>query len=1022
VFELVCSQIKNPVWTVVFLLVSLFSSVVAADEPVEVNLSDSERQWLQEHQDIVIAYDGDFPPYSAKLPVGDFQGYAVDVVKIIEQRLGIKFKVYPDGVWKNLYDAAKKREVDVVVTMNPIPERRQWFIFSDDYIFLSTTLFARVNDHRFPSASKISLARISLVEGYAGNASLLESFPDTTPVLFQSMTEALSAVNEGEADIYFGPDNIANYLLREHDIQNVEAKFIYEQNVSEQTFGIRNDWPELAPIINKALASITRQEWDSLNKQWIEGEREKLNLTSEERAWLAAHPVIRVHNEKDWPPWNFNRGNQPMGYSIDYMNLITKRLGIRVEYITGPDWNEFLDLIRNKDLDVMLNLSYTEEREKYINYTDGYLTALNGIYTKESEPAITSLEQVAREEKSLAVPKGFFNHQVLEKHYPEIKLVLVKDQMATITAVLAGQADAAIGREGVMNYLITERLVAGIKLTGIVEDKRFKGTAGIGVRKDWPILRDIIQKAMLSIHPNELMELRRKWAVRGDSDRQIRLTEEEKSFLQQHPVLRFGYDIDWPPVEYADKDGHYHGISSEYMKLIAESLGITLEPAPPQSWQDTIAAAKAWQLDVLSAVARTPQRDEYLHFSSPYLSVPMVYVTGLDYSFIGNIETLEGKTFAVVEGYASHDILKNKHPELKLLPVEDLKAGLKAVQKGDADVYIGSLTSISHLMSREGIPGLKISGELPYRYELSIATRKDQPLLAGIMQKALDAIPEEKRVEIFNRWVSVTYDRGFDYTLLWQLLSVIAVGFCLIVLWNLSLKRKVKERTMALEASQDLLRAHATHLQGVREEEKESIAREVHDELGSAMTALKLGMAWVDEHLPPTEQAIIERVSSLEGLVNDASNTIRRLVTELRPTILDDMGLWAAIEWQLGEFAKHHDIDVQANIDSRVELPKERALAVYRILQEALTNVAKHSRATTIRFDCWDRDGVLHITLEDNGIGISEDITINLTSYGLRGMYERINAVGGKLEVLGTPGEGTLLTIEVPHNEDRGQP
>jgi len=223
-----------------------------------------------------------------------------------------------------------------------------------------------------------------------------------------------------------------------------------------------------------------------------------------------------------------------------------------------------------------------------------------------------------------------------------------------------------------------------------------------------------------------------------------------------------------------------------------------------------------------------------------------------------------------------------------------------------------------------------------------------------------------------------------------------------------------------LHESQEQLRALTAHLQEVREDEKEMIAREVHDELGSTMTALKLGMSWVEQHLGAGDPQMADKLKTMSVQLNQAVTTVRRLVTQLRPTLLDDLGLWEAIEWQLREFSKYTHIEVADNLHCQqvVLVNRNKALAVYRVIQEALTNIAKHSHATRVRLDCWDRDDRLHITLEDNGIGLSDQTVISPTSHGLRGMSERITAVGGTLEILGSPNEGTVIALAVPHDDD----
>lgn len=534
----------------------------------------------------------------------------------------------------------------------------------------------------------------------------------------------------------------------------------------------------------------------------------QIPCTPEELAWLAAHPVIRVHNEMNWPPFNYNENGQPKGYSIAYMNLLAQRLGITVEYISGPNWSAFLDMLKAKELDVMLNIVNTSDRRTYINFTDDYIHTLTGIYVQQESPGITTLK--ALEGKTVSVPKGFYHEELLKRHYPLINLHLVNDNLAALESVILGKADAALSELAVTNHLMMEHSIAGLKLSGKVADSRFDNVLNIGVRKDWPLFRDILQKAMQSITYGEKSRLKQQWLPIQISEKTagVVLTEKERNWLQQHPVLRLGYDIDWPPIEFADADGNYQGIAAEYVKIVSESLGVTIEPAAPQSWQDTMAAAKAGELDILAALTPTHQRKTFLEFTTPYLRLPLVIVTGLEYSYISNISALADKTVAVVSNYASHEFMANNYPELNLALVIDAEEGLRAVRRGNADAFVGSLAAVSYIIGREGIPGLKISGETPYSYRSAMAVPKDRAVLAGILQKALNAIPEQRRTEILNRWVSVKYERGFDYSLLWRVIGAAVVLLIAILFWNRRLRSEIGQRQQAeiqLENQKDLL-------------------------------------------------------------------------------------------------------------------------------------------------------------------------------------------------------------------------
>jgi len=161
--------------------------------------------------------------------------------------------------------------------------------------------------------------------------------------------------------------------------------------------GIRKDWPVLVSIINKAMQKISDEELLKIQNKWINfteqhTKRTKLNLTNEEKSWINSHPVIRVHNELNWPPFNFNKEGVPAGFSIDYMNLIADRIGINVEYVSG-EWGELLQNAFDKKLDIVLNIVRTPDREKRLLYTGSYISNPNVIITKH-DSSISSVQSL----------------------------------------------------------------------------------------------------------------------------------------------------------------------------------------------------------------------------------------------------------------------------------------------------------------------------------------------------------------------------------------------------------------------------------------------------------------------------------------------------------------------------------------------------------------------------------------------------------------------------------------------------
>ncbi len=233
-----------------------------------------------------------------------------------------------------------------------------------------------------------------------------------------------------------------------------------------------------------------------------------------------------------------------------------------------------------------------------------------------------------------------------------------------------------------------------------------------------------------------------------------------------------------------------------------------------------------------------------------------------------------------------------------------------------------------------------------------------------------------------------------------------------------SIWRDITESKRAEEEiknSQSQLRNLAAHLQSVREEERTLIAREMHDELGQALTAMKMDLSWLNNRLPKDNRSLLQKTKSMSKLADATLQTIKKISTELRPGLLDDLGLPAAIEWQAEEFQTRTGIKCKITVDPKdIILDKDSSTAIFRIFQETLTNVARHAKATRIKVSLKEKAGKLELRVRDNGKGITEDQVSNPKSFGLIGIKERAYYLGGKVVIKGLQDKGTTLTIRIP--------
>jgi PAS domain S-box-containing protein len=234
-------------------------------------------------------------------------------------------------------------------------------------------------------------------------------------------------------------------------------------------------------------------------------------------------------------------------------------------------------------------------------------------------------------------------------------------------------------------------------------------------------------------------------------------------------------------------------------------------------------------------------------------------------------------------------------------------------------------------------------------------------------------------------------------------------------------ERKRGEELLVLQREQ--LRALAERLQCVREEDRKRVARDLHDQIGQILTAIKMDMMWMTRHLPESEGAVLSRITESIQLISDGVKSVRAICSGLRPGVLDDLGLAAAIEWQASEFASRNGVLCRVSVPPiDLHLDGDRATATFRIFQECMTNVIRHAQAKSVRIDLCQEDENILLVVEDDGIGFHESgISNALGSLGLLGMKERAQFCGGDVHIFSTPGKGTKVTVRVPVDIPRAE-
>ena len=231
--------------------------------------------------------------------------------------------------------------------------------------------------------------------------------------------------------------------------------------------------------------------------------------------------------------------------------------------------------------------------------------------------------------------------------------------------------------------------------------------------------------------------------------------------------------------------------------------------------------------------------------------------------------------------------------------------------------------------------------------------------------------------------------------------------------------RDVTEYKMYFEEilrSRQEMRNLSAHIESMREKERTDIAREIHDVLGQSLTALRIDLSWLKKRIPPQHDDLIEKTAVMDDLINDVIFTVRRLSSMLRPGILDDLGLSAAIEWQASEFMKRTGIRCIVDANEISALAEDKAVALFRIFQESLTNIIKHAEADEVKISLEPKDKYLQLKISDNGKGIDAESMKTKGSYGIIGMRERVKALNGEIDISGSS-SGTTILVAIPVTE-----
>ncbi len=524
-----------------------------------------------------------------------------------------------------------------------------------------------------------------------------------------------------------------------------------------------------------------------------------LELTEIEKTFLKNLAPLRVPLITHQPPLSYKDNGQEAGYLNALLELVASRLDIQYSRTSEYSYAESIQALKQGKVNLLNDYSSYNKTSKFIEHTRPVMTIpFVAVGRLDGDTSISSVNQLT--DKTLVLVNGFQQTKTIQNRYPALDIILVDSIDQAYRALRNKEADLYIDNAVHAGFYLHSQMISDLQIQGELHSKEM-GLLKLrfAVRKDQPLLLSIIQKALNSISQSEIYNLRKKWLINHPAQTKLALTADERLWLTNHPQIRLASDNAWLPFERINKKGVYEGIAADYMKLVEQRLGMKFIISPIKPWKEITQMVSQKELDLFTLAMETEPRKKYTIFTKPYISHPMIIVTKNNIGYVDGLKGLKGKTVAIENGYASFDLLSNNHPDLKLQPYPDSLSAVLAVSNGSAFAYIGNIANLSHIIRTHGITNTKISGQVPYSFDLAMGVRNDWPELVPILQKALNSITLEEKNTILQKWIGIETKQKFDYTLLWQITGLLLILFLVTIYWNLSLKKKVRDRTLQLE-------------------------------------------------------------------------------------------------------------------------------------------------------------------------------------------------------------------------------
>ncbi|WP_085646879.1 MULTISPECIES: PAS domain S-box protein [unclassified Pseudomonas] len=768
-------------------------------------------------------------------------------------------------------------------------------------------------------------------------------------------------------------------------------------------------------------------------------------LSASEQQWLAQHNELRVGLVLQAPYAQYDRRLQRLsGANVEVMKALARALNVELSWRNFQDLAQLEAAARDGEIDIAPGLTQTPGGLRLWQFSDPYMRVPQLVVSDQKSSATVELEKLDSQTR-VAVRMPGVTADYLRGNYPHLNLQGVPMERQALQLLLSQQASYAVVDEAQLGRLSAEPEFAGLVVVG---DIGLPQLLRIGTRRDWPELAGIVESALRAIPAKDLERLHAQWL----QPKYPRLSEspgfwQNLSLLFAVLLLSCVAIVFWQRRQQrsleqrlldAREDIALRAASEEALRLTQFSIDQSTVGILWVNWDSHVRYANRAAENMLGypqgAIIDRPLIDfePGLHMDR-WLNLWKRARASEEgpLSFETNCVRADG---SVLPADVSLSFLRFRDGEylvVYLTDVTERRRALAALQESEARLQ-GIAANVPGLVFR--LERAPVTGQIDFAYisEGSESLVGYAPAAIAHRDMGLRSLVHPDDRAGYHQTQDQALDTDSDWSWQGRILTrqgeqrwaeIKAItrqleGGSYVwdgIVWDITESKRIE---LELAASREQLRELSAHLESVREEEKARIAREVHDELGQMLTVLKLETSMCELAYAQLDPGLNERLNSMKRLIAQLFQLVRDVATALRPPILD-AGIASAIEWQARRFEARTQIPCLVQVpDNLAPLSDAKAIGLFRILQEALTNVMRHAQAHTVELTLTQEGNELCLTVSDDGVGFVAAAG-RPTSFGLVGMRERVLIMGGQLSLDSEPGEGTTLSVRVPLDEEK---